>query len=404
MLKIKDLYISGGRTKADIRYNLTDSAFPRFSWSLEGGEPRQKGYRARAFCGETLLWDSGFVASEEQEALYAGAPLPPGRKTRVSVSVYGEDGCAGALERDVMNACFEEKAKWIRPQEPTDGRVTYFSRDIMLAEEPREACFYVCGLGYHHILINGEAPDDSLLQPSHTNYAKTVCCSAKPAGFLLKKGLNTVSVLVAEGWRNNMTEETKRAVGERQIEFMGPVMLWGQLEVFYAGGRQETFVTDASWQYSFGPVAQSCIYAGEDYNAAAEEEKRSVCECEGPGGTLAPDILEPVRPVRTLAPADITRPEKGLCVLDFGENIAGVLRLPLPPLPRGHRIEVRFAEELDENGTLFTAPLRGALCRDTYTASGDERVLAVWQPLFTWHGFRYAAVSGLEDCSGAEAV
>ncbi|PWM40239.1 MAG: hypothetical protein DBX51_06885 [Clostridiales bacterium] len=43
---------------------------------------------------------------------------------------------------------------------------------------------------------------------------------------------------------------------------------------------------------------------------------------------------------------------------------------------------------------MYTAPLRGAASTDTYTAAGDGRDLAVWQPEFTYHGFRYAEVTG----------
>ena len=39
----------------------------------------------------------------------------------------------------------------------------------------------------------------------------------------------------------------------------------------------------------------------------------------------------------------------------------------------GTRVVLRHAEELNEDGTLFTEPLRGAKQTDTYIAAGDER-------------------------------
>ncbi|MBO4548198.1 MAG: family 78 glycoside hydrolase catalytic domain, partial [Abditibacteriota bacterium] len=404
MLRIKDLFLSGGRTRDDIRYCLTDSRRPRLSWSLEGDEAYQAACRIRVLCGGRVLWDTGRVDSRDQFAGYSGGPLPAGREASVELTVWSPAGGVSVLRRNILYACCEPRADWIGIPGPTDHRAVYFSRVLELKDEPLSACLYVCGLGYHHVSINGAAPDDSALEPSHSNYARTAYYSVKPVAHCLRKGSNSIEIAVAEGWRDNMNSLNREAIGGRPVEFMGPVMLWAQLEVAYAGGGEDVFVTDASWQYSFGAVTAAGIYDGETYDASRGREPRPVILREGPGGSLRPDILEPIRPVRLLPPADITRPKKGLCVLDFGENIAGVLRIPLPPMKAGQRITCRFAEELREDGTLFTEPLRGAAATDTYVASGDERDLREWQPLFTYHGFRYASVEGLEDCSAVRAA
>ena len=55
----------------------------------------------------------------------------------------------------------------------------------------------------------------------------------------------------------------------------------------------------------------------------------------------------------------------------------------------GRTITLRHAEVL-ENGELALEPLRTAKCTDQYTLCGDG--LEVWEPYFTFHGFRYAEV------------
>ena len=111
-------------------------------------------------------------------------------------------------------------------------------------------------------------------------------------------------------------------------------------------------------------------------------------------------IVEPIVECEAREPVAIWN-VGGAWMIDFGENIAGVVRLRLPEeLVAGQTIRIRHSEELEEDGkSLFTAPLRGAKAEDIYIASGDARDLRVWQPEFTYHGFRYARIDGVPALS-----
>ena len=61
------------------------------------------------------------------------------------------------------------------------------------------------------------------------------------------------------------------------------------------------------------------------------------------------------------------------------------------PASAGDVITLRHAEVL-EHGELATGPLRAAKATDTYTLAGDGE--ETWAPRFTFHGFRYAEVTG----------
>ena len=70
------------------------------------------------------------------------------------------------------------------------------------------------------------------------------------------------------------------------------------------------------------------------------------------------------------------------------------IRLAAEPgteVPAGTEVTVRHAEVL-ENGELGVRPLRSAEATDRYVASGGGT--EVWEPRFTFHGFRYAGVRG----------
>jgi alpha-L-rhamnosidase len=70
--------------------------------------------------------------------------------------------------------------------------------------------------------------------------------------------------------------------------------------------------------------------------------------------------------------------------------LSGWLRLAVSG-PAGTAIEMRHAEVL-ENGRLALRPNRTANAHDVYVLSGEGE--EIWEPRFTYHGFRYAEVTG----------
>jgi alpha-L-rhamnosidase len=81
--------------------------------------------------------------------------------------------------------------------------------------------------------------------------------------------------------------------------------------------------------------------------------------------------------------------------------MVGVVRLKLHA-PPGARITLRHAEMLNPDGTLYTANLRKALATDTYICRGGGP--EVWQPRFTFHGFRYVELTGLKTKPSLDTV
>ena len=88
----------------------------------------------------------------------------------------------------------------------------------------------------------------------------------------------------------------------------------------------------------------------------------------------------------------ITEPKPGAFVFDMGQNFAGFARLAVRG-PAGTKLVLRFAEVLNPDGTIYTANLRTARATDTYILKGDGEG-EVWQPRFTFHGFRYVEMTG----------
>ena len=80
---------------------------------------------------------------------------------------------------------------------------------------------------------------------------------------------------------------------------------------------------------------------------------------------------EPIRVVKELRPVKMTEPKPGVYVFDMGQNMVGWCRLKANA-PAGTKITVRHAEMLNDDGTIYTANLRGAAQINEYTWRGGE--------------------------------
>jgi alpha-L-rhamnosidase len=157
--------------------------------------------------------------------------------------------------------------------------------------------------------------------------------------------------------------------------------------------------TDDTWEAAAGPIVRSGIYAGETYDARRELTDETTW---GPVDVLEDEDLTrlvarvgpPVRRTQELKPQDIRTSPSGKTIVDFGQNLVGRLRLHLPedPGPAGTTITLRHAEIL-QDGELCTQPLRLAEATDRYII-GNTSGNTMWEPRFTFHGFRYAEIDG----------
>ncbi len=405
MLTITKLWLDGGHLKDD-RSRIIDNGTPLIGWTVASNTAgdSQSACRVTVKKETELLWDSGWLEQPTQRLTYAGMPLPACCPLQLQVAVRNTAGeeAVSTVEtfyngrRPVWEGC------WIVSTEDRPRAVVEYCKTFDLADVPTDACLYLAGIGYHKAYLNGFELDAAVLDPAHTNYTKTVHYTVLPnLELFLQPGENVLVVQVAEGWRridSRFVDKNTKDAG-REIEFDGRPMLTAVLEWTDDAGQKQQVVTDESWQWCHGPITEANIFDGETYDARVADEVRCqpVACVEGPGGELRPMVIPPILEQETYPAIDIFEPSAGVFVADFGQNIAGVLRFALPQgLKAGQTITVSFMEFLDEDGTIYRAPLREAKQTDTYIASGDERDLELWQPQFTYHGFRYAEIRGLD--------
>ena len=67
------------------------------------------------------------------------------------------------------------QGRWIGGDMTVEDRFApIFKKEFEVATEIKKAEIRICGLGLFELKINGSLPDDSVLNPAHTQYSRTV--------------------------------------------------------------------------------------------------------------------------------------------------------------------------------------------------------------------------------------
>lgn len=261
----------------------------------------------------------------------------------------------------------------------------------------KQAVLYVTAQGFAEMHLNGRRVGDEFFTPGWTDYRKRIYYRTYDVTEFLQQGDNAISGILGDGWfRGNISIKGQNQYGKK-------IRLRSQLHIDYADGRTEIIASDPSWKASFGPILESDMQAGETYDA-----RREISGWDRPGfddrqwapvhtGSKLNPLIQsypgvPVRRIMELPTVKVTEPLDGLHVFDLGQNFSGWIRLKVSG-KAGDKVVMKFGEMLNADGTVYTKNLRSARAIDTYILKGDGE--EVWEPRFTFHGFRYVEVTGL---------
>jgi alpha-L-rhamnosidase len=274
----------------------------------------------------------------------------------------------------------------------------------------KSARLYATALGAYEMFLNGKRVSEDVLAPGWTDYRERVAYQAYDVTHLLAQGNNAVGALLAPGWYSTPLEWFQQPNNYGDT----PPALRAQLRLEYADGSVEWVNTDATWKASTSYIQSAELYDGE-----AQDGRKifptiggfvtSVVATDWPRAEeidqkpthIAAQEFQPIRIEREMAALKMTQPKPGVYVFDFGQNLAGVERLRVSG-PRGTEVRVRFAEILNDDGTLYTENLRTAKATDHFILAGKG--VEEFQPQFTFHGFRYAEITGLPAAPAKGAI
>ena len=397
--------------------------FPELSWKIKTHEEgvSQSAWEIEIATSKELLkkgnpdvWKSGKQMSDEQFNI-----RPEGLRFTSSIEYFWR---IRVWDNDRNDSRWSDPAsfsigltderswegQWVTYPYSKNRALPYFRKvfkiDAKKGVIPVKATIYFCGLGAGELYLNGTKVDSTrFLDPAQTNYEQYALYSTFDITRQLKKGENCLGVMLGNGW-------FAQDVAWLEAPFSyGPPMFRLQLVICYSDGSQTAMGSDESWQWKEGPVVKSNIYLGELYDARREikdwNRPATVCSDWNPVSLvktgmpphLESQLIAPIRTQQKMKPVKMWQDSIGNWIFDFGVNIAGIPCLQVNQ-PEGTHLSIRMSEEKNADGSLNFSSLgwscHGKVYTDEYVCKGTGT--EKWNPRFTYHGFRYAELSGMK--------
>jgi alpha-L-rhamnosidase len=386
MLKLEKLLIEYRKNPLGL-----DVKKPGFSWVLasDGQNVMQTAYRICVKHDGKVVWDSQKVESDRSiHVIYEGEELLPQSIYIAEITVWDNHGNQAEISGTFETGLLDYKnftGKWITHTLEETEACPVFKKSFKTKGKVRRARIYATALGVYEIQINDKKVGEDFFAPGWTNYRKRIQYQTYDVTDRLEES-SQLSMTVANGWYKGILGFTNEPnhYGDRVAALL-------ELHIWYDNGAKEVIATDESWECTTGVIRCSEIYNGETINTTyVSPGGNPVKLIDMDYSRLVAQEAEPVRITKRIKPVSFILTPKGEAVLDFGQNMAGIVEVKVKGLP-GQKIVIRHAEVLDKNGNFYTENLRGAKATDTYICNGEEQVFL---PHFTFHGFRYIAVEG----------
>ena len=394
----------------------------------------------RTWPGMHIVWDSGAVRAPITHIPFGGnQPLRPDSDFEVTAQYL----CRSGAESDPAVARFSTRldlrargifntSTWIvspvrpAPQHVLFRRAFYVPAQSRSAPRRPRARVASALLGCGAVFVNGHRLGRAVLGTT-TQFDKTVLYNTHDVSAFLNFG--AVNILAA-------------SVGRCMaglLNFLGDTGPTAKLALWYRsanGSTTEVSTANASTFWTArGPAIANDLYLGETYDAQLAEGLAGWKQSPNVSGTsawvhavareaAAPPLTHNLQPhafasqsvVTRLPPREISAPSAGTFVVDFGQEISGWVRLSRAALEScspGSTLVIRHAEVLStppmgpDNGRLYVANLDGARQVDRYACSGTanpDTEDGSWSPTMTFHGFRFASISGLSVVPSFDSV
>ena len=388
MLEIRDIHIDNVGSGC-----VTDNPAPEVSFSLRSDILGTFLRNAAVQLGDLV-----FPCGKEQTGIVLdGLSLKP--FTEYALSIHAEDNHGN---RASETSAFQTgrlgmrwDAKWITDKSCRVGKKESpvpmtFRRRFRVEKQLKRAFLTSTAMGIYELELNGEKVGCDDFAPGFTSYKKNLQYQYYDVTAQLLQS-NTLIATVAGGWAvGRFTYENKNKItADRQALLL-------ELFLEYADGSVEKIVTDESWQVTLeGNCRFACLYDGETCDATADLDAAPWKQADVTKLRFAPQMTvsnrNMVKRQETMKPIHHFQNSDGEWIYDFGQNFAGVVALQIQGV-KGQTVTVRHAEVL-EGDKLFTKSLRTATAEITYICKDGSQF---YSPRFTYMGFRYIGITGIE--------
>lgn len=398
-----------------------DVALPRFSWKINS---TCEGVAQSAWQMQVVLdpqdwekkesyWDSGRVKGSDSVFVeYAGPALSPHTRYFWRVRIWDEAQQVTAWSPAAFwETGFLGKTKWpadwitlaVGAPGAPERPCRYVRKAFELTSRPASARLYITACGLFEPWLNGRRVGRDWLVPGWTDYSTRMEYLTYDVTDQLSPGVNVLGAILGDGWYCGYL-----SMRLSRNHYGAEPALLAALRIVDADGGIRWIGSGTNWSGLTGPIRSADLYMGEVYDACQDNEGwctsgfpesglQAVCQIEKSADVaITGKIVPPIREVEQVAARSVAQPRRGVYVFDLGQNIVGVVRLKIRGA-RGARVTLRHAEMLNADGTIYTENLRAAQATDTYICKGKGE--EIYTPQFTFHGFRYVELTGIDDPS-----
>ncbi|MCW3789314.1 alpha-L-rhamnosidase [Plebeiibacterium sediminum] len=403
------------------------------------------GYRSGDYIAFPVVGDIGFDVPENQTVYYSEVSISHFRLP--SNVIFRED-----LERNSYNGIF--KGLTIKNEaiiinggdsgnkiiaDPSQNSMPLLRTTFKSDSEIAKARLYVTARGIYEMYINGNRIGNSYFNPESTQYNKTQLYQTYDVTAFVHPGQNAIGAILGEGWWSGgitFLGGNWNFFGDRQS-------LLAKLVITYKDGSEKIITTNPdTWTYyNEGPIKYGSLFQGEVYDARKEKDiegwntasydaskwhPATVIQTEGTVSTEGtanwPDYSDfveskmigqigpTVKQVKELTAVEVMEVRPGVFVYDMGQNMVGIPKVLLENMEAGKEIILRFSEvlypkqpEYEANtDMLMLENIRAAMAQEIYITNGANK--QVIQPRFTYHGFRYMEITGIDKALPLESV
>jgi alpha-L-rhamnosidase len=366
---------------------------PGFSWKLKSShhDVVQISYRILVSAEKEIVWDSGEVnSSRSLYVIYGGKELLKQTTYNFIITVHDNKGesCSAKGEFETGLLSYENfAADWITDPDEEEA-CGVFMKEFHETKEIIKARAYVSALGLYEMKLNGKRVGDARFAPGWTSYQSRLQYQTYDITEYVCE-TNQIHITVGNGWYKGVL-----GFYGQGNHYGTKTALIAMVDLFYKDGTTKRICTDASWQCTTAEHRYSEIYHGEIIDfSIGEQPIKPVSMYPYPKNILTAQENEAVKITERIPARSLLITPKGEKVIDFGQNMAGVVELQIKK-PKGTKIVIKHGEALDENGDFYTTNLRTAKATDVFITSGGYDV---FMPMFTYHGFRYICIEGMNE-------
>lgn len=386
MLKISFVKING------LEEGLITDTAPNISFALESDV---KGEELKSAIIKIGDWKR--ETTDQLNNIYDG-PMKPFTQYTVHIEATGKSGEVASASASFQTGRLDTPwiAKWITDmsydfQDGSSPKPMTYRKRFKVNKKVRRAFVNSTALGIYDLYLNGEKVGEDYFAPGFTSYYHQIQYQTYDVTKLIRKE-NEILAIVAGGWAvGSYTYRRKSKISADRQAFLC------ELRIEYEDGTLDIIKTDENWEVTLeGNYIMAEWYDGETYNATVDlnKSKWKRADITHPRGN--PKLLAQYGPsvqvMEQLFPISVNKAKSGELIYDFGQNFAGVIFAKIRG-KSGQKVTFRHAEVL-VNGELFVKSLRTAKATATYICSNGEQV---YSPRFTYMGFRYVGVKGIES-------